>query len=128
MAKCTDDYYGRYEHLEEAKEACEKDSNCVAIWDSNCNNYNFFLCPLGYREKESSSSCLYINPAGTVTIEIIKMNILQRYYIKFKNITNTEIFFMEILPWYSVGGIGDPCTLHSECASKSCKNGQCGRF
>ena len=74
-----DDYYVRYQNFKEAKEAYIKDSNCAAIYDDYCDDHDFRLCPLGYTEKESSSSCLYINPAGTVIIKIIKMNILQRY-------------------------------------------------
>ena len=78
LTHCNEDDYGNYDNVEEAKEACRKDSNCAAIYDDSCDDHNFFLCPLGYTEKESSSSCLYIKPAGTVIIKIIKMNILQR--------------------------------------------------
>ena len=71
--------YGEYNNFEEAQEACRKDSNCAAIYDDSCDDDGVYLCPLGYIEKESSSSCLYIKPAGTVIIRIIKMNILQLY-------------------------------------------------
>ena len=84
MTHCDDDKYGQYETLREAKQACEKDSNCAAIYDHSCSSNDdegFYLCPLGYTEKESSWSCLYIKPAGTVIIEIIKINILQLYII-----------------------------------------------
>ena len=82
LTHCDDDKYGQYETLREAKQACEKDSNCAAIYDHSCSSNDdegFYLCPLGYTEKESSWSCLYIKPAGTVIIKIIKINILQRY-------------------------------------------------
>ena len=80
LTHCDDDRYGQYANVEEAKEACRKDSNCAAIYDDFCNDDVVFLCPLGYTEKESSvGSCLYIESAGTVIIQIIKINILQRY-------------------------------------------------
>ena len=79
MTHCDDDNYGYYQNVEEAKEACRKDFNCAAIYDYSCDYYGVYLCPLGYIEKESSSSCLYIKPAGTVIIQMIKMNILQCY-------------------------------------------------
>ena len=77
-ASCSYDYYGQYVNVGEAQEACKKDSNCVAIYDSGCDDHYYYLCPQGYTEKVSSSSCLYIKPPGTVIIKIIKMNILQR--------------------------------------------------
>ena len=83
LTHCSDNSYGRYVYFEEAKKACEKDSNCAAIYDELCDDNGFHLCKLGYQERESSSSCIYINPAinpaGTIMIEIIIMNILQRY-------------------------------------------------
>ena len=79
MTHCDDDNYGYYQNVEEAKEACSNDSNCAAIYDNSCDDHGVSLCPLGYTEKQSSSSCLYIKPTGTVIIKIIKMNILQRY-------------------------------------------------
>ena len=83
LTHCDDVKYGQYETLREAKQACEKDSNCAAIYDHSCSSNDdegFYLCPLGYTEKESSAgSCLYIESAGTVIIQIIKINILQRY-------------------------------------------------
>ena len=79
LTHCRHDYYDYYKNLEEAKEACTKDSNCAAIFDDSCDNFKFFLCPLGYTEKVSANSCLYIKSSGTVIKEIIKMNILQRY-------------------------------------------------
>ena len=60
LTDCRDDYDGYYKNLEDAKEACVKDSNCAAIFDDSCDNFNFFLCPLGYTEKVSSIACLYI--------------------------------------------------------------------
>ena len=77
---CSNDDYGHYESFGKAQEACKKDSNCDAIYDLGCNGNYFYLCPQGYTEKISKSSCLNIKPAGTVIIKIIKMNILQHYY------------------------------------------------
>ena len=74
-------YYGTYENLEEAKEACKKDLTCPAIYDSGCKGRNFRLCPQGYTEVVSSNSCLFIKSAGTVLITIMKMNILHFYYL-----------------------------------------------
>ena len=92
MTHCDDDNYGYYENVEEAKEACSKDSNCAAIYDNSCDDHGVSLCPLGYTEKQSSSSCLYIKPTGTVIIKIIKMNILQRYYIYILNWNDLLLF------------------------------------
>ena len=82
MTHCSDNRYGRYANYEEAKKECEKDSNCAALYDDLCDDNGFHLCKLGYAERESSKSCLYINPAinpaGTVMIKITKMNILKR--------------------------------------------------
>ena len=63
LTHCDGQDYGYYENVEEAKEACRKDSNCAAIYDGSCNDHGVYLCPLDYTEKESSSSCLYIKPA-----------------------------------------------------------------
>ena len=79
MSHCDASDYGFYTNVEEAKEACRKDSNCAAIYDHSCDDHGSSLCPLGYTEEKSSSSCIYIKLAGTVIIKIIKMNILQRY-------------------------------------------------
>ena len=72
--------YNCYFNLERAKEACKRDSNCAAVYDHYCSsNHYYYLCPLGYKEEISTVSCLYIKSAGTLTIKIIKMNILQSY-------------------------------------------------
>ena len=64
--------YGEYNNFEEAQEACKKDSNCAAIYDAQCNYEGCFsLCPLGYTEEVSSSSCLYVYSAGTVMIKAL---------------------------------------------------------
>ena len=73
-----DDYYGRYENVEDAKGACRNDPTCAAIYDNSCDDHGVRLCPLGYTENASSSSCLYIYHAGTVIMKNIKVNILQR--------------------------------------------------
>ena len=75
LTHCAQDDYGSYTHVEAATYACTRDSDCAAIYDDYCDNQGFSLCPLGYTEKSSSSSCLYIKPG---TVKIIKMNILQR--------------------------------------------------
>ena len=67
LTHCRDDFYDYYKNLEEAKEACTKDSNCAAIYDDSCDNDDFLLCQLGYTEDVSPNSCLY-KPVGTVII------------------------------------------------------------
>ena len=63
LTHCNGDEYGSYQDFFAAKESCEKDSNCAAIYDGSCNYDNFLLCQLGYTEKVSSKSCLYIYSA-----------------------------------------------------------------
>ena len=70
LTHCDGDKYGRYETILEAKQACVKDSNCGAIYDNSCDNQDFSLCRLGYTEKSSSSSCLYIKPGGIVIMKL----------------------------------------------------------
>ena len=58
---CDDDDYGRYPTYAEAQAACSEDIKCAAIYDGNCDNDHFRLCPTDYTEKESvNGSCLYI--------------------------------------------------------------------
>ena len=38
-----DDYYGRYENVEDAKGACRNDPTCAAIYDNSCDDHGVRL-------------------------------------------------------------------------------------
>ena len=50
-----------YENVEKAKEVCAKDSNCVAVWNENCQEHH----SIGFCSKTStiwpsySKGCIY---------------------------------------------------------------------
>ena len=58
---CEAGYYGSYSNLADAFKACGNDGGCAAIYDRGCDDTGTFsLCPAGYTEKVSGSSCLYV--------------------------------------------------------------------
>ena len=60
LAHCNPDQYGSYSTLASARTACASDSNCEAVYDENCDNSGFTLCPVNYVEQTSPISCLYM--------------------------------------------------------------------
>ena len=50
-----------FPNLDNAKEACKENSNCSAIYDSNCGGDSmFYLCPnMDDVIKDSSASCVH---------------------------------------------------------------------
>merc|ERR1712224_664729 len=60
LAQCRSDQYGSYRTFASARTACASDSNCEAVYDENCDNSGFSLCPVNYVEDISFSSCLYL--------------------------------------------------------------------
>ena len=57
---CSNDYYGDYEGLEDAKVACKADKNCTAVYDIRCDNHNkFYLCSKNASVLSSEISCLH---------------------------------------------------------------------
>ena len=65
LTHCDNHDYGSYLTFDEATEACDADSNCAAVYDGQCDNDGFKLCPAGFTEKSSKHSCLYTKPPGT---------------------------------------------------------------
>ena len=59
---CEDDDYGSYSTVDQAKAACNSDSNCIGVYDFECNrNSPISLCPTGsdFEESSVSHSCIY---------------------------------------------------------------------
>ena len=55
-----------YNTFHDAKEACDLNANCGAIYDDNCDGLNLQLCQLGYEPSASNqaASCVYDKPVG----------------------------------------------------------------
>ena len=52
--------YGEYRSLEDAKDACNEQSDCFAVYDYLCDGKDFSLCPTGEKERKSKfASCIY---------------------------------------------------------------------
>ena len=53
--------YNSYNTVAEAKEACNVDLGCEAIYDNNCDESpnDVYLCPIGTSYGVSSTSCIY---------------------------------------------------------------------
>ena len=60
--------YGDYKTLEKAQEDCTNDVDCIGVYDWQCNNTEFSLCPVGYDERMSEyDSCVYMKGEGNYT-------------------------------------------------------------
>ncbi len=58
---CSDDQYGTFKTLNDARMACTSDKTCSMVYDDVCDNDVFYLCPIGSAQKASTiGSCLYI--------------------------------------------------------------------
>merc|ERR1711962_1618004 len=55
--ECYNNMYNRYRDEHEAIVACDRDSNCQAIFDPECNG-KFRLCPVGVYYGSSSRGCV----------------------------------------------------------------------
>ena len=56
---CTDPY-NRYSTVANAKEACDSDSMCRAVYDPGCYEKDTRLCPVNTNYVDSPSSCIYV--------------------------------------------------------------------
>ena len=56
---CNQDKYGSYSTFVAARTACASDSNCAAVYDENCDDLDYTLCPVSYVEEYSDRSCLF---------------------------------------------------------------------
>ena len=50
---------GYYANLRDAELVCSKDANCLAIYDSQCDEKSFSLCTKKAKFINSKSSCVY---------------------------------------------------------------------
>jgi len=58
--KAASDSYGNYNSVSAAQAACEADSNCLAVYDENCDNDEYRLCPPStFLTSSSVGSCVY---------------------------------------------------------------------
>ena len=58
--QCADDKYDKFTTLREAKMACDADDNCKYVYDIDCDDDNYYLCPKSISLKPSSkASCVY---------------------------------------------------------------------
>jgi len=53
---------GSYTSYSAAQAACNKLTDCEAVYNYGCRSTTFYLCPKGYKQQVSSSSCLYLKP------------------------------------------------------------------
>ena len=58
---CNDDKYGIYSSVQDAMAVCSGDSNCISVYDGNCDESkdNVYLCPVGSSYANSAKSCIY---------------------------------------------------------------------
>ena len=61
LKHCYNDRYNSYNTVAEAKEACNLDSGCQAVYDNGCDesNNDVYLCRMGATYSNSGSSCIY---------------------------------------------------------------------
>ena len=59
---CDDDAYGSYDTIDQAKSACDSDSNCKGVYDNSCDGETrISLCSFGSDSQKSTiGSCVYI--------------------------------------------------------------------
>ena len=72
LVQCKQEEYGSYSTLASARTACASDSNCEAVYDENCDNSLFTLCPVNYAEDTSTVSCLYMKNGKNKKVMIAK--------------------------------------------------------
>ena len=64
--------YGNYATLENSKQACIQDDNCLGVYDNDCDNEPpFTLCPTSKTDYDDSNhsplSCVY-NKLGNLSL------------------------------------------------------------
>ena len=59
---CSNNRYGVFANVEDAKVECRRSSSCKAVYDNFCDNsvQDVYLCPVGYDyETSNRGSCVY---------------------------------------------------------------------
>ena len=57
--------YDVYRSFVDAKTACDSDNNCWGLYDEDCDNIGFTLCPYwGHNSFPSANSCVYWKPSN----------------------------------------------------------------
>ena len=82
---CQSDDYGEYSTVDQAKTACDSDSNCIGVYDADCNGKpQIALCPKGSDFEESQVSCIYQKGVHTYALINKCVNIYFNFEKRFK--------------------------------------------
>ena len=69
--------YNEFTTLAHARDACTEDQSCSMVYDENCDDSTFYLCPVGSPKRPSApsiGSCLYVKQ-GKIKLSLVNISV-----------------------------------------------------